>query len=193
MGEKSNPLVNKFLNKRGIPLSFITQYELYWAGNLGPFAGRLIIPVKMYGSIVTYVGRDITGLAFSSYKNASKEKSIMPVKSCLFNYDQLIQKDKIIVVEGIIDTLKLGTGAVATFGTQWTREQILLLKAKKPKKIIILFDSEPQAQEAARKMASEIWFCPTEIIFLEGHKDPGELSVEEGRKLNNILRGSSTY
>lgn len=191
--ENSNFLVNKFLNKRGIPLSFITQYELYWAGNLGPFAGRLIIPVKMYGYIVAYVGKDVTGAGSPPYKNSPKEKSIMPMKSCLYNYDQIIQKDKIIIVEGIIDALKLGTGAVATFGTQWTKEQINLLKIKKPKKIIILFDSEFKAQEAARKMASEIWFCPVEIVYLEDHKDPGELNIDEGRKLNNILRGMPTH
>ena len=187
--EKNNSLVDRFLKKRGIPLSFISQYELYWAGNLGPFAGRLIIPVKMYGNIVTFIGRDVTRLAHSPYKNSPKEKSIIPIKSCLYNYDNIIQKDKIIIVEGIIDAWKLGTGAVATFGTQWTREQILLLKTKKPERIIILFDSEPQAQESAAKLATEIWFCPTETLFLEGHKDPGELSIEEGRKLNNVLRG----
>lgn len=189
LAEKNNSLVNKFLEKRGVPSSFIAQYELFWAGNLGPFAGKLIIPVKMYGEVVTYVGRDITGLASSSYKNAPKEKSLIPVKSCLYNFDLLIQEDKVVIVEGVIDAWKLGTGAVATFGILWTREQINLLKNKKPKKIIILFDSEPQAQESAMKLAKNIWFCPTEIIFLKDHKDPGDLTIKEGRSLNNILRG----
>jgi DNA primase len=125
------PIHEKFLTKRRYDFEKIQRkYDLLGVGpTLDDWKFRLIIPVYMNHQLVTYVGRDTTGKSEIPYRNAPIEKSIIQSKHCLYNLDTV--KDTVIVVEGILDCWRIGSSAVATFGTQVTREQILLLNVIK--------------------------------------------------------------
>lgn len=135
---------------------------------------------------MTYLGRTLVGHSIP-YRNLPDEKSTLPAKHCLYGYDDIFPGSNVVIVEGPIDRWKMGKGAVSTLGIMWTKAQVALLKDKKPNKVFILYDNEPQAQIQAEKLAAEIWFAPCEIITLEGVKDPGELTIEEGRKFMREL------
>lgn len=182
-------LVNRFLIGRGLPPEqTCRQWNFYWGGALGPYKFRIILPVFQYEELVSFTSRDITGQAFSKYKALAKDKGKLPLKSTLFNLDSVKNRGNAVICEGPFDVIKLGPGAIATFGTSWSQTQVDLLREKKLKKAFILFDNEPEAQRRAEKLGEALWFIDSiEILCLKNKKDPGELSLEEARYLMKNL------
>jgi DNA primase len=131
--------------------------------------------------------RDYSGEAHKRYISASDQESAIPAKNVLYGYDDAPENSVLVVVEGIIDKMKLGRRAVATLGTGFTKNQVLSFRIKFPQKIYILFDSETESQKIAQDLAFQIWWCPTEIIQLTNHNDPGELTEDEGVELMRQL------
>jgi len=182
-------LVTRFLEFRGFdPETIIRGKELYFGGITGRMRYRLILPIYLRHRLVSFLGRDLAKKPVIPYLNLEEEKSVLPIKSTLYGYDDVPPGGNVVVVEGTLDQWKLGPGSVATYGTAWTMEQVALLRELKPNKIIVLFDSEEEAQDQAKKLLQAIWFCPAESTYLDGVKDPGDLSVEEGKKLMGELR-----
>lgn len=182
-------LVKNFISIRGFdPENIIRTKELYFGGIVGSFRYRLILPVTKSGKIVCFLGRGMGENILPPYKNIEDQKAIIPVKDTLYGYDECPPGSNIVVVEGPFDQWKLGAGSVCTYGTAWTIRQVSLLRDLKPNKIYILYDTEWEAQEQARKLSNAIWFCKTEIFYLEGAKDPGELTLEEGKKIMGELK-----
>lgn len=183
-----NPLVKSFLKTRGFdPLETCQKHNLSYAGHLGNFKFRMIIPIFLQNKMVSFQGRDITGKSPSPYKALSDEKSSVSIKDTLYEIDEIIPGNTMIIVEGILDQWKMGSGSVATYGTMWTKEQVLLLQSKNPQKIFILFDNEPNALRCAKELAREIWFCETEVITLTNHNDPGECSQKEIKEIKEAI------
>jgi DNA primase len=181
-------IVIKFLTERGFdPEKICRGRELYYGGFLGPFKFRIILPITLRGRLVSWVGRDVTGRSEIKYRNLEEEKSILPAKDTLYGFDEVLPGSNIVVVEGPLDQLKLGAGSVATYGTQWTQKQVTLLRELNPNSVIILFDSEEMAQESAKRLSKQIWWCSSEVVMLNDVNDPGELSVEQGKKLMREL------
>jgi DNA primase len=181
-------VLQKFLFHRGFdPETVCRSKSLFYGGIAGKFKHRLILPVTLKGKLVSWVGRDLTGKSTIPYLNLEDEKSVLPVKSTLYGYDEAPPGGNVVVVEGILDQWKLGSGAVATYGTQWTQTQVKLLRGLNPNKIFIIFDSEDMAQESAVKLSKQIWWCVSEVMSLNNVNDPGDLSVEEGKKLMYML------
>src|SRR3989304_1899655 len=182
-------IVIKFLVKRGFdPEVFIRSREFYYGGHVGHFKFRLILPITLRGRLVTWVGRDVTGRSEIKYRNLEEEKSILPAKNTLYGFDEAPPGSNLLVVEGPIDQLKCGAGSVATYGTAWTDRQVTLLRELNPQNVTILYDSEIEAQKSANRLARMIWWCPCEIVMLNNVKDPGELTVEQGKELMGSLR-----
>ena len=177
-------ILKTFLFNRGFdPEKTCRNKELYYGGIVGKFKHRLIFPVTLRGKLVSWVGRDLSSRSSVPYLNLEEEKSVLPVKETLYGFDEAPPGRNIVVVEGIIDQWKLGPGSVATFGTQWTMSQVKLLRELNPNKIFILFDSEETAQKSAVKLSKQIWFCDSEVFYLDRVKDPGELTTEQGQKI----------
>ena len=176
-------ILKKFLIDRGFdPETICRNKSLFYGGIVGRFKHRLILPVTLRGKLVSWVGRDLTGRSEIKYLNLEEEKSVLPVKKTLYGFDEVTPGKNIVVVEGPLDQWKLGPGSVATFGTQWTMSQVKLLRELVPNKVIILFDSEVDAQNSAYYLSKQIWFCNCEIVSLNNVKDPGELPIEHGKK-----------
>ena len=179
----TNDLLTDFLIKRKLPVDYIKNESLGWTGPCGNYKYRIIFPLTYKKNIESFVGRDYTNISAIPYKNADIADSTIPAKNLLFGFDHLQHKGTIVVVEGIIDQLKLGPPAVSTLGVSFTKDQILLLRKLNPKKIIIAYDSDESGIKGAKNLASNIWFSQVEILTLENVSDPGELSVEEGHQL----------
>jgi DNA primase len=160
-------------SRRYDPDTVIKKYDLYATGPIGDFKNR----------IVSFVGRDITGRADKPYINSSDQFSIKDVKSCLYNFDSVIQ-NKVVIVEGVFDAWRIGDGAVATFGTKYTREQLLLLKGIK--QAFILYDND--AISVAHKLAYDLSSIVPKIEVLElSEGDPDDLSEQDIRCLRKDI------
>jgi hypothetical protein len=188
LGKYSGPdmgIAYDFLKDRGM---LDLHQELYYSGFMGPqYKFRIAFPVYIRKQLVTFMTRDVTGKAKVPYIAQPIKEAVIPCKNTLYGYDECAPGGRVVLVEGPIDQWKLGRGSLATWGTGWTIEQVALLRSLHPSKVYILYDSEELAQQSAKRLASAIWYCSTEVVYLDDHNDPGELTMEEGKKLMGEL------
>ena len=182
-------LARKFLLQRGFaPVTeHCVRWRLSWGGASGRFRYRLLLPIIQRGVLVNFTSRAISNDMKLPYVNLGDDKASIPVKETLYNLDSVADGGRVVVVEGPLDVWKLGPGAVCTYGVGYTKAQVGLLRDCAPSCVHILYDNEPDAQDAAEKLANEIWFCETDVLQLEGVNDPGELTLEQGTKLMTEL------
>lgn len=169
------------------PKQLEREWGLKGTGLLGKFKHRIIIPIIQNGKLVNFTSRDITGKANERYKTCPNEKSLTPLKECIYGIDDV--NETAFIAEGPFDVWRLGKGnAVATFGTVVTNAQLLLLK--KIKRRFILFDNDEAGKEAADKLGNLLSFFEgeTNTINLEGDKDCAELKEEEKNYLLKLLK-----
>jgi len=199
LGEHPNrSQIIDYLNSRGFHQAWLRSQErrrdfaIYGPNpfHLGDYKFRFMIPIYQGNRLVNFVGRDISSKSPIPYKPFPNQEALLPIKQTLYGIDNIKDGDSIVIVEGILDCWKLGKGSVATHGIGWSKSQLLLLHQKRPKKIFILFDSEPEAQKAAERFAAHIWFAETEVNSLNSHPDPGSLTLDQGRELMKLLQNS---
>ena len=169
------------------PKELEKTWKLYGTGPIGPYKFRIIAPIFYGGRMVSYQGRDITGKSKIKYKACSKSMELVNHKRILYGLDFV--NDVAIIVEGIADVWRLGKGAVATFGIEFTQPQVAILS--KLRKCFIMFDAEEIAQKKAKELAESIVSLnpnvKVEIIKLSGVKDPAELTEKEAREISSCL------
>lgn len=192
-GGKLMPMHVKYLEGRGFDpeeLEFYhgikgTSYLDRWQGI--DFRLRVIIPCyDVDGSVVTFQGRDITGKQELRYKCCPVEKAIKHHKHTLYGAELCTHRRRICVVEGVFDAWRLGQGAVATFGTSVTREQIALMAQWE--QIVIAFDPEDEAQSHAREIAMELSAMGRQVVLARADfgvnadgsiRDAGDISKDD--------------
>lgn len=170
---------NQFLLSRGVdPLEADRIFKIYYcfSSDKYPYAiDKLVFPIYFQGKEVCWQCRYI---GKPSDKSVPKYYSApgFSIKSYLYNYDLAIKEPFIVIVEGILDVLKIGTNAIAIFGKTLSATQISLLKTIKDKQIVIFLD--PDANKEAEKIARDLyWLNP--IVISDSRDDPGKLSREE--------------
>ena len=187
-GGKLLPMHIKYLEGRGYdPARLIDKYGLTAEGPVGDYKFRIIIPVYFRGEVISFVARDVTGEQKTRYKNCPIEESIINPKWVLYNLDNC-SGDTVVVVEGIFDCWRMGDGYVASLGTSLTPPQIKLLADFK--KVIFLFDNEPEAQKRAKQAAYLLGSMGVEVIVADTEmaKDPGDLSPKEAARVREWIK-----
>lgn len=169
------------------PEHYIQKYGLLCSYIDPDWGYRIIIPIYIDHRLVAWVGRDVTGKSDIPYKNSRIEESIIDPKHCLYNIDTV--KKVILIVEGVTDVWRIGDGAVCTFGTVWTKKQLMLIRDVHTAHI--LFDAEEEAQESAQRLASLLTNIVNRVKIwsTEGKNDPAELTDEEARKFRREIFG----
>ena len=161
----------------------IRLYDIRATGPVGNYKHRIIIPIFYKGRIVSYQGRDITGKAELKYKACAEPEEIIHHKHIVYNYDSV--KEKVIVVEGILDAWRIGQGAVATFGVGYTTRQAQLLAMFD--KVFILFDLDEDAQTRADQLSYTLAAMGTKAYIicdlLRDGEDPAMLGADEVKVL----------
>jgi DNA primase len=153
------------------------------SGFIGGFNHRIIIPVTMNNRILSWVGRDVTGKANIPYKNSPDYMCIKDPKTCLYNMDNVIQ-EKAVIVEGIFDAWRIGDGAIATFGTKYTHEQ--LLYCKNLKRVFVLYDAD--AKHLVDKLAASLSSLVKEVKIISlSEGDPDNLTDDDVRSLRKEI------
>jgi hypothetical protein len=160
-----------------------SEWGLLSTGNIGEYKFRILAPVYLKGQLISYQCRDITGKNIP-YKGCPIDESVYFLKHTLYGIDKAIPHKKCIVVEGIVDSWRLGPGAVSTFSMNFMIPQVLML-ARNFDEIFIMFDAEDRAQEQADKLYHQLtigYDKKTEILNLKTG-DPGSLSNEEAKNI----------
>jgi DNA primase len=148
-----NQYERKYLHGRGITDSIISAYDLRGGGLFDDYwKYRIVIPVYQNGRIVSARGRTYVS-DLIRYKGLSEAQEVKPVKHTLYAQDKVVG-DTIVVVEGEFDAMRFGSPAVATYGTAFTDEQVILLT--KYKKIYILFDGDSAGFSASKRLSTQL-------------------------------------
>ena len=150
----------KYLIKRGFDPDLLhMKYGVTGGGLTGPWSYRIIIPMLFHGKVVSWTARSILSkrrqeeLGIPRYKNLSIEQSVVDPKHLLYNLDNA-RGATVVLTEGAFDVMRLGDGFVSSFGTELTQEQLRQLHSYQ--KVFIMFDSEPKAQEKARRFGMQL-------------------------------------
>jgi hypothetical protein len=173
----------RYLHDRRFDPELLEQeWGLLGTGPVGEYRFRIIAPITFNGRLVSYQGRDITGKSSLKYMACKLALEVVHHKDMLYGMD-VVPGRKVVVVEGITDVWRLGPGAVATFGTSFLPTQVKLL-IDRYDEFYTLFDAEPAAQDAARKLAFQIASSgkPVKNLSLKSG-DPGGLSQEEADEI----------
>jgi 5S rRNA maturation endonuclease (ribonuclease M5) len=145
------------------------------------FAYRIIIPIyDRAGGFVGFQGRAISENQIPKYKNTPG----LQIKDYLYSENLVLNREKVIVVEGVFDCWKMGVGCVATFGTMYTQKQLLLLSEYKT--VHILFDNDEAGVSAAEKLKFELECLGVEVVIEklpDKIHDPGELEKEQVQEI----------
>jgi DNA primase len=179
----------KYLQKRNFDADRLeAEWDLLGTGPVGDYKLRIIAPITFRGRVVSYQGRALSELASLKYKACRLDEEVIPHKTLLYGLDRA-SGHSAIVVEGITDVWRLGFGAVATFGVQWTREQIVLLREYP--RVFIMYDfGEAEAEEQGRRLAYALAGLGVSVeLLLDAQGDPADLSNEDAKLLMREIRG----
>lgn len=178
-GLNFGPLHREYLKNRGFdPFAVLVQWKI---NGIGPHGGnlkwRLFIPVFLRGEMVSWTTRAIGKSQQPRYWSATDEQSILPITSLIYGVDAC--RNAIILCEGPIDAWAIGSGAAALCGLRVSPAQMDQL-SKFPVRVVC-FDSEPVAQERAKKLCEDlsIFEGRTVNITLESGKDAAAAKKEE--------------
>lgn len=173
---------------RGLSEAFLRAVNAqHWYQNVETANGhftteRIWFPCIQWGEYVGYVSRRLDKRDEMRYYNAPWMKSsevLFP-----FDYAKSLGGDRIVVVEGPVDALKLlyhGVPAVAVLGTANLGNKEAILSAAGYKKAFVLFDNDKVGIEAAPHMLKNLHkVMDAEIVNLpENRSDPGVLEPAE--------------
>lgn len=191
-----------YLEKRGLGKNFYDKWGWRIGINIGKvkFFGRIIIPIRdVSGRIVNFAGRSTSPNAYLRYKNCPTNRVIKPARACLYGLYESLGKDRIVIVEGLIDAAKLiqyNIGTVALSKKIITREQLELLSDNFDRKtqIFISLDSEGASKSDWKKLQNQIgqFYDDVKFLHLSGAKDIGDCTGEQIKKLGNIITNNNS-
>jgi len=114
------------------------KYKICSAEERGDYKFRILFPIFFESKMISYTGRDYSGKSPLRYLSCPGANEILCHKHIAFGWDDL-PDNRAIIVEGIMDKMRLGDHAVALFGSSYTPQQVLLLGSLD--QAIILFDN----------------------------------------------------
>lgn len=179
-----------YFEMRGFDPDFIQRkyFVMSPENNIGKYKFRAIIPIVMEGNFVGFFGRDITGRAHLRYLHSDDSVNLIPRKEWVFNIDSVKNNKTSVIVEGALDAMKLGEGALAVLSTSYSKQQLNRIRMLGLRKIFVMFDNEPRATEKAYRMANSIApFCDVEVITGTEWSDPGEMTEIQVRNFRRDI------
>ncbi len=152
----------------------------------GRYAWRLFLPIQMNGRNVCWQTRALGKDVEPRYLSSPPEQSSVLLKHTLYGSDFV--KHAAIIVEGALDALRVGPGAVSCYGVSFTDAQVVRI-AQWPVRFIC-FDSDSGGRDGAERLCRALEPFPgqTMKVTLTTGKDPGEASDDEIEELRGILK-----
>lgn len=174
-----------YLVDRGVDTSDIEFYRML--EGRGRYHNRVIVPTfDSSRKIPFFVARAIRPLFFTDDTGRKIEapKYFNPKgegrKWSIFNLQNAIQSDTVIVTEGVFSSIAAGRNAVATFGKLVTTTQVdLLVASAAGREIVVCMDADahPQGVNLAARLAD--LGMKASFVLLPGDHDPATLSRTE--------------
>lgn len=154
-----------------------------WTG--GRYKYRIFLPVTLGREVVSFTTRAQVDVGLR-YIAADASMEAVPHKRLLFGEDFV--KSTCLVLEGPLDAVAVGHGAVATFGIDVTPAQVTRI-GRYPKRGVC-FDNEPNARRRAEELVNRLSTLPGKTWLIElDSKDPGTATQRERARLRRFIDG----
>lgn len=180
--KNSKPGLSKYhkayLTSRGFNPDFLVEeYGLSHVGPVGKYSNRIIVPVIKNYRLLTYTTVDIAPTSECRYIHCPEEESIFPMKGILYNEDKN-DKTRIMAVEGLFDSWRMGPGCTPTWGVKFTPEQKARLA--KYRRVVLIGDGDKEGWKFNIALGNELAaFCEVIYFKLEAGVDPDQFTEEE--------------
>jgi hypothetical protein len=138
---------------------------------------RIVIPFIWDNKQVSFDSRDITGKHMARYMACPKERELIPHKEILYGKQEHWNGTGI-CVEGPTDTWRLGPFSFAVSGIKYTQVQLRII-AKSFKRVVVLFDNDPQAKIQGEKMVADLAFRGVDAFKVDIEGDPGSMKQSD--------------
>lgn len=166
------------------PNILATLWGLEGIGVANRLQWRLFIPIHYNGRVVSWTTRSLVDDTPMRYISAGLDEELIPHRDLLYGEDFV--RHGIIVHEGPADVWRTGPGSVATFGTGFTPAQVLKI-SKYPLRVIC-YDSQPAAQQQAKKLCEALMVFPGRTVNVTLiAKDAGEANETEIQQLRALI------
>jgi len=174
-----------YLRGRGFPApgSTCRLYDLRYCRE-GTWAKRLLIPIRLDGAVVSWLGRDMTGRFAPKYKMQQSQHEDL-------TYSPRMPRDVLVVVEGSVDALKVAVAttdrpvsSVALLGKNFSTARVRYLAklAKDCKRVLIALDSDTSIVDTDAlyyELSSRVRCAVDNLPMPRGYKDAAELTLEQ--------------
>lgn len=186
-GKLFTPVEKRYLRMRGITDDMINIYDIRSGGITDYFAYRIVFPIKdIHGHTISLRGRTVVD-AKPKYKALPPYQELDLHKNHLYN-EHLVEGNKLVVVEGEIDSIKGGPGFVGTFGSDITTKQ--LIKIAKYDTVLWLRDNDEAGRIACERVTNQLSALSNthvEEIVMKDYKDVGSLDEALIRELRQEI------
>jgi hypothetical protein len=165
-----NPHRQYLIGRGFLPSQVISLWDVGGIGLLGGnLRWRLYIPIYLHGRPVSWTTRKL-GDGEPRYLTATDAESDIVVGDLLYGIDHC--RNSVVIVEGPLDAWAIGPGSVALMGMHLSPCKLEAL-SRFPSRVVC-FDSEPEAQQRARKLCNDlsVFDGVTTNVILETGKDP---------------------
>ena len=140
---------------------------------------RLLFPIYQGGLLI---GASLRRVSENDFPKWSHQPVHFHTGDILYNYDSVLGKSEVIVVEGIVDVWayhEIGLHAVCTFGAHLTDEQKKLLM-RTGADIVLSYDGDDAGRTAQAKIFEQLSKTTnTKQVFLSDGQDPASIRREE--------------
>lgn len=166
-----------YVERRGLTRELVRDHLVGYCV-IGPYAQRVVFPVRYEGTVVSWIARSINP-ALQPKVLTAPESNLSVV---LYDIEH-VSPPEVVLVEGVFDCLRLHGRAVATLGARLSDGQIRELKRRGYKRVILLRDNDEAGREAEKDEAWRLtpWFDVHVARLPEEVKDPGEATDEQLR------------
>lgn len=163
------------------PIEICTLWKVQGIGMNNKLQWRLFIPIVYKGEVCSWTTRSISNEVSNRYISAPLGGEKLEHKKLLYGED--FCRNCIVICEGVFDAWRIGPGAVATFGTSYSKAQVLKM-VKYPVRVV-LFDKD--AKSKAKELAEllSVYSGQTHNIILDS-KDPGEASDSDIKLIRKL-------
>ncbi len=129
-----------YLVKRHVSPVTIAAYDIGYC-IVGPYAGRVVIPIYRDGNLINFQARSISG-APPKYMGPAKG-----VPNSLFNLERTARRGVMLLVEGPFDALRMPEYASSLQGKSFNSDKLSQILSHRPHTIFLALDDDARKEE----------------------------------------------
>ena len=177
----------RYLRKRGFsPKEIKRLWDVQGIAVSPTHAWRLLIPVYFHGAPVSWTTRSISSNPETQrYLHARPQQETMNRTEVLYGEDYC--RGAVIICEGPFDVWKIGPGAVALLGLNYSSKQIERM-IRYPIRAVC-FDNEKAAQHKAEELVDLLSLYPGKTYNIQlDSQDAGSATTKEIKQIRKLLK-----